>query len=1573
MLQLGDQEIHHDAPLVELGIDSLVAVEVRTWFTKELKVDVPVLKIIGGASLAELCQGAFEKLPKELAAVIGNRGEESESTKPAATISKPQPLPEVPQTREQSIDSESASTSGENSIASPEREPATMTQTTITTPSIASDDGDSPKASIPVTPERQKFLKSERLSLQQSRFWFLRHLLEDPTTPNVVFEFHVTGNLHVGALERAIRAVTTRHESLRTCFVESETDAGEAYQKVLRSSPLRLERKKIRSEAEVSAEYKRVKEHVFDLERGDVMRMVLLTLSSANHYLLINYHHIVMDGVSFNIFIADLEKAYNGQSLGAPPRQYPAFSVAQQKALDMGEMTDHLKYWQGVFPAGEQPPVLPLLPMARTSSRVPMKGFDTHQVACDLEPELVARIKAVSKAQRSTPFHLHLATFKAMLFRLAGHDTKDLTIGIADAARNDAGMEDSIGFFLNLLTLRFRRQSEQSFGDAVAEARDTAHAALGTSRLPFDLLLTDLGIARSSLHSPLFQAFLDYRQGIQQKYPWGNCQFEFQEVHPGRTAYDITLDVTDWNATDTLVMIRVQSGLYDLTAANLLLKTYVHFLDSVTRDASVSLEATPLFNDTQLTKAVQVGRGLNLTSGWPATLPRRIDQIAEENPDKVALMDGTGKVLTYSGMINRIEAISEALLNAGVHEGSRVLVFQQPAADWTCSMLAIMRIGAVYVPLDLRNPLARLTIVSKDCEPHAILADETTKDEAPELQAVAPGSRIINVSDLADAAESRVSNRSEPDSTAAILYTSGSTGNPKGIVVTHSGLRNEIEGYTKTWGLKAERALQQSAFTFNHSSDQMYTGLCNGGMVYIVPADKRGDPIEITKIIQEQAITYTKATPSEYSLWMQYGSESLRQAHSWRFAFGGGEQLTTIVTQEFSNLALPQLRFFNSYGPTEISISSHKMEIPYLETKTLESMGRIPCGYSLPNYYTYVVDEQLQPVPIGMPGEICLGGAGVSRGYLNNQELTDKHFVTNPFATPDDVARGWTRMYRTGDIGHLQDDGAMVFHSRMAGDAQVKIRGLRIELSDIESNIVSAAGGALREVVVTLRDGDSPFLVAHVVFAPKHDVSDKAAFLHNLLGHLPLPQYMIPVMAIPLDKFPLSNHSKVDRKVIQKMPLPDRVLQKQDYTELTETMVQLKYVWRDILGNNVDKLGVDLGPSTDFFAIGGNSLLVIRLQARIRQTFNVALPLVKLLGAGTLGEMARSIEESATVDSIDWDQETAPPSIPSFISNLQSKSTTAAKTFLVTGATGFLGQSVIRQLAARSDVAEIHCVAVRDKPRARPLFSAPNVVFHPGDLSLPLLGLGVDEFRELANQADVILHLGAVRSFWDNYNVLRPSNVHPIKELVKMAAARRVPIHYISTMGVLPELLATEDAGSAAAHVPPVDGTEGYVASKWAGERILERSTDKFDIPSFIYRFLPASQEEPSEKQRLMDAFIHYVDTTGKTPDMSVWAGRVDLIPSEQISLSLIDSAVSSSTATAAAHFSHYESSLAAHTDDLAAYIQQERGHRQDLEPMPVLKWFGLIKAHGFDYLLASQEATVGGSGENSGALQSRR
>lgn len=624
VLQISDQAIDYEAPLVELGVDSLVAVEVRSWFLKELKVDIPVLKVVGGASVADLCQWALGKLPQHF-----TEGPATLPTlaagAPAATAAAPVVAALTPIVVETPS---STATSEYNSTPSGPLTPGETPSTAPTSAQLSRSASfqklwDTEKLSktaqlqapvveklvAPVQQPTRRFVKSEQISFGQSRFWFLRLLLEDQTTFNVAFYYRVTGDIHVSTLERAVRLVSQRHEALRTCFVEDPSQADKADQKVLDRSTLRLETRTIQSEDDVAAAYHNMQTYNFDLEAGDLMRLLLLTLSPTQHFFLVSYHHILMDGVSFQNLLLDLEKAYKGQSLGPAPRQFPAYSAAQRQAFETGEMDEELTYWRGVFPADEQPPVLPLLPMARTSSRVLMKEFDVHQVGLRLDPALAAKIKAASKAARSTPFHFYVAALKAMLFAFT--DVQDLTIGIADANRQDADVAGSLGFFLNLLTLRFRRHSNQRFVDAVAEARNTTYAALGNSRLPFDVLLKELNVARSSSYSPFFQAFFDYRVGAQEKHPFGNVEFEAQALHPGRTAYDITLDVTE-NAIDSLVTLRVQKSLYDETAAKLLLDTYVHLLNTFANNPQLPLESAPLFSQKQLSEAVEIGRGNQL-------------------------------------------------------------------------------------------------------------------------------------------------------------------------------------------------------------------------------------------------------------------------------------------------------------------------------------------------------------------------------------------------------------------------------------------------------------------------------------------------------------------------------------------------------------------------------------------------------------------------------------------------------------------------------------------------------------------------------------------------------------------------------------------------------------------------------------------------------------------------------------------------------------------------------------------------------------------------------------------------
>jgi hybrid polyketide synthase/nonribosomal peptide synthetase ACE1 len=889
------------------------------------------------------------------------------------------------------------------------------------------------------------------------------------------------------------------------------------------------------------------------------------------------------------------------------------------------------------------------------------------------------------------------------------------------------------------------------------------------------------------------------------------------------------------------------------------------------------------------------------------------------------------------------------------------MVFQQPNVDWIVSLLAIWRIGCIYVPMDVANPLTRLAAIVETCQPSVILTDATTSPNANSLGA--GNALTLNVSNVPAYASAIVPDLSRRAQAAVIIYTSGSTGTPKGITVKHEGLRNYIEGSIKMYGMETpQTTLQQSTLSFDISLEQIFTGLATGGSVFMCPLNQRGDPLEITKVMRDEHITYSQATPSEYLMRLQYGMSTLRQCSDWKYAIAGGERLTNTVAKQFAALNLSDVRLINSYGPAEISCGSSFHEIDYRQGE----QGDIPIGSQYPNYSAYVVDGDLKPLPIGIAGEIVIGGAGVAAGYANNAALTSTQFIPNPFASAAYVANGWSKMYRTGDYGHFREDGSLVFRHRISSDLQVKIRGLRIELGDIESNIVRAGNGAILEAIVNVHGEDSDFLVAHVVFDTKRDIADKDAFLQNVLQDLPVPRYMVPAMAIPIEHLPLNNHSKVDRKAVKALPLPEYIGTPTLSDELTDTETQLFRLWQDVLSTRVTNISIT--PATTFFSVGGNSLLIVRLQIRIREELSVVLSVFELMKSSTLGEMACKIEESVGVETIDWERETALPfvAIPTSAEPYTAPRN-QPKIVVLTGATGFLGRHLLKRLENDPNITEIHCVAVRDKP----VVSSPKVSVHHGDLSDPMLGLSNPEFEDLSFTADVIIHLGAVRSFWDNYHALRQTNVHPVKELVKLAAGRRVPIHFISSSGVLPTTAYAPIGASVAQNQPATDGSKGYVASKWAGERILEQANANLNIPVSIHRFVAGGPEPPRDAvTAVMQWLAQHSEMHKIKPNIAGWRGHIDLLKMDEATEALCGSLVGNSPR---ARFLHHESHVRLRECDMEAFVGV-RKRRADLEEMELLDWFGRIKDDGFEYLLSSHMASYQAGDQNGGdVLRMRR
>lgn len=931
--------------------------------------------------------------------------------------------------------------------------------------------------------------------------------------------------------------------------------------------------------------------------------------------------------------------------------------------------------------------------------------------------------------------------------------------------------------------------------------------------------------------------------------------------------------------------------------------------------------------------------------------------MVELHSAKNAVKDCSGVAITYGEMASRTNIIAAALVASGVCKSSVVAVFQEPAADWICSLLAILSIGAIYVPLDPRLPLTRLATIVEDCQPSAVLAHTATRHAADCFSVPPP--LVFDVSNLKDTNDKAISIRANAEDPAVILYTSGTTGTPKGIRLSHSSLQNELEAFTRNYSIGSEKVLQQSSPSFDLSLEQIFTAITKGGTLYIVPQASRGDPIKIVELIAAEGITLTEATPSEYYSWINYGSSELLANSELKIAVSGGEQLSHRLIQELRALKKPALRILNIYGPTEATISSNKLELTpkNIGQSVTASDARVSVGRTLPNCSVYVLDDRQQPLPIGFPGEVVVGGAGVASGYLTNEELTREKFLPDTFANQQFLRKGWNRMYRTGDLGVLNSEGALTILGRKHGDNQIKLRGIRVELEDIENAILRTSDGILLESVVSAR-GSPQFLVAHVVFSPAYPIAEREGFLRSLTSLLPLPQYMWPSMILTLDSMPLNAHHKTDRRKIASLALPERNTSLDDKDDFKVDEEKLRVIWNHILPNQGKGRSIT-SRQDDFFLAGGNSLLLMQLQSIIRESFGVPLSLIQLFQASNLEEMAALIrsQNSAKPIAIDWEQETRIGSVPTAIHE-GPLAALRPRVVVLTGSTGFLGQSILRILVESQQVDKIHCIAVRGHDKAATLPTSSKVTVHIGNLTFPRLGLNEIEASEMFNESDAIIHNGAEVSFMKTYQGLKSANLDSTKELLQLALPRRIPFHFVSTVGVGRFVDGnTLSEVSVADAAPPTDGLAGYAATKWASERMLEQVKDQFGLDVSIHRPSSITGEGAPERD-IMANLLRYSRLLGAMPVSDSWEGYADFVQVHTVGRGIVEHVLAGKDEgrpgpEGSVDYIHHCGEQVVPLDEMDRMLQDE-GVAARIERMPVKEWTRSARKHGMDELVAA-------------------
>ena len=1023
------------------------------------------------------------------------------------------------------------------------------------------------------------------LSWAQQRLWFLDQLDRAASAAyHMPAALRLRGRLDRDALRAALDRIVARHESLRTRF--RADDDGEPMQHVLRADigfDLREhDLSALAADARERALAALAQEEAsapFDLADGAAIRGRLLRLSEDDHALLLTQHHIVSDGWSLGVLVREVSALYaafaRGEADPLPPLavQYPDYALWQRGWLQGEALREQLDFWRGHLGGA---PALLELPADRP--RPPVQSYIGDRLRLNLSPELSAGLRALSQRHGATVFMTLLAAWSVLLSRLSGQG--EVVIGSPVANRQRAEIEPLIGFFVNTVALRVDLSAAPSVAELLAQVKRTTLAAYAHQDLPFEQVVEALQPARTLSYSPLFQSMLAFNNtpdGGALELPGLSLETVGAARHTAH--FDLELAITD--VGDAFEgNLAYATDLFDRATIARYADHFVRLLEGMVADERAAVDALPLLSPDERERIV---RGFNATDAeYPAesTIPAVFEAQVAARPDATALRCGE-IALSYAELDACANRLAYRLIAQGVRVDDRVAICAERGAELIVGLLAILKAGAGYVPLDPNHPDERLAFMLADCAPSAVLAPAALRAQSPALAAcAAPFVELDAADDLAGLAQAPAAPRVTglgARHLAYVIYTSGSTGRPKGVMVEHRNvLRLTINNECCAGFGPGEVVGQCANPAFDASTWEIWGALLNGARLEIVaPADVL-DAERFAAALIGRGVTALWLTVGLFNEYV--GALAPAFARLNHLLIGGDALDPRTVARALGRASRPG-RLVNGYGPTETTTFATNHVIDEVE----EGARSIPIGRPIANTRAYLLDARGEPVPVGVTGELYIGGPGVARGYLNRDDLTAERFVADPFGAGD------ARLYRTGDLARWRGDGCIEFLGR--NDFQVKIRGFRIELGEIEARLSDCAG--VREAVVLAReDGEGDKRLVGYVLAQDDGDADPAAWREALAREL--PDYMVPSAFVSVDAWPLTANGKLDR---QALPAPDgnAAAAKAFEAPHGEAEIALAEIWQALLKR--ERIGRDDG----FFALGGHSLMAMVLIERLRQ------------------------------------------------------------------------------------------------------------------------------------------------------------------------------------------------------------------------------------------------------------------------------------------------------------------------------------------------------------------------------------
>ncbi len=1034
------------------------------------------------------------------------------------------------------------------------------------------------------------------LSFSQQRLWFIDQLEPTSALYNIPAGARLQGALNVEALRQSIEAITSRHEILRTRF---RTEDGEPFQEVVPYQPALLladlsslgeDEREVEALSLLAVQARRA----FDISRLPLIRWLLIRLRPDLHIIAVVVHHIVCDGWSIGVLIRELARFLQDFAEGAHcrleplPVQYADYAYWQREWIGRESPADQLAYWRTRLSGT---PALLELPTDRPRSAA--LSHDGSTVSIELTEAASSELKKMSAKRGVTVFMTLLAAFEALLHRYSGFE--DLVIGAPMANRRVEQTERLIGFFVNTVVIRSRVTAEMRFEDLLRDVRETVLEAYDHQDLPFERLVEELHPDRSAARNPLFEIMFAFQNEWFRQAAFPGIEATPIHVDAGAAKFDLTLNVEESDRRYAL-LLEYKTGLYDSVTVQKMLRHLERLLACVSAESGLPIHGIPLLSEEEWKQAVLSGDGGRRQGAIAATINQLLDQQAEQEPDRAAVVHGAEQI-TYGELSRRAGRLALYLRERGLR-GEPVGVFLDRGVDMIVAVIGVLKAGAPYVPLDPNYASERTGFVLEDAGVRLIVTRQALEGRLPgEFDKICLDADRI---EIARRPHEISGDFGGPDTPAYIIYTSGSSGRPKGVIVSHRNLVHSTVARLLYYSEAPRSFLLLSSFAFDSSVAGLFWTLCHGGALVLPAEELHQDLSHIEEVILRNRVTHLLCLPALYEALLR-GSNAASLSPL-RLAIVAGEACPPRVVEHHKAI-LPTTRLFNEYGPTEATVWCTAFDCD-----SFSGAASTPIGKPIPNAEVYVVDAHLNPTPSVAPGELLVGGGGVACGYLNRPDLTAEKFIPDPFS-----ARTGTRLYKTGDLARVSHDGCIEYIGRL--DNQLKIRGFRIEAGEIEARLNDHP--SVRQSVVIARESASKErrLVAYVA------ADDYPGGLDAVLAkHLreTLPEYMVPSAILILDRLPLTSNGKIDRLALPEADSPPAVV------EITRPASPIEDIIAGIWTELLDR--PRCGVHENFFDLGGHSLLAAQAASRISKSFSVTLTVRSLFEHPTIAGLAEAVE-----------------------------------------------------------------------------------------------------------------------------------------------------------------------------------------------------------------------------------------------------------------------------------------------------------------------------------------------------------